>query len=101
MGRGHGPLSAEKLLDVRLSAICSRNRYTHDPAVVVAELRATAGDRTDILAQVAGLFAGYYDDAPTHALCVALREIEGAGAWVGLGQRRRGLTPHSTDGFQR
>ncbi|AMG84330.1 hypothetical protein AXH82_13670 [Microbacterium sp. PAMC 28756] len=35
-------LSRETLLSIRLDAVCSRNRYTKDPAPVVDELRATA-----------------------------------------------------------
>jgi hypothetical protein len=84
-------LSAETLLDIRLSAICSRNRYTTDPGPVVDELRAEAGLRTDILAMVAGTWAGFYDSPDTHHLAVALRGLPGAEAWVGLGMKRRGV----------
>lgn len=38
-------------LSIALDAIYSRNRYTTDPAPVIAELRATAGDRHDALAE--------------------------------------------------
>lgn len=72
-------------LNVALSAICGRNRYTKDPALVVDELRVMAGDRTDILAQVAGTWAGYYRDQYTQRLCDALLEIPGAEGWVELG----------------
>lgn len=95
MVRGHGSgLSRATLLDIELSAICSRNRYTTDPEPVLAELRARAGKRTDILAHVAGTWAGYYDDEHTRALAAALREIPGAGDWVELGRRRRGMPSH-------
>lgn len=38
-------LSSETLLSITLGSICSRNRYTSDPAPVIAELLATAGER--------------------------------------------------------
>jgi len=72
-------LSPETALNVHPSAICTRNQYTHDPAPVIAELRRVAGERTDILAQVAGRVAGFYDGPHAYELCTALRsEIEGA-----------------------
>lgn len=46
-------------LGIALGAICSRNRYTTDPAPMIAELLKTAGPRTDILAMEAGRWAGY------------------------------------------
>lgn len=91
MRRGLDPDTA---LDVRLSAICSRNRYTKDAAAVVDELRRIAGDRTDILARVAGSWVGYYGDNHTRALCKGLLEIPGALDWVGHGRARRGLGSH-------
>lgn len=95
MVRGQGPrLSRDVLLDIELSAICSRNQYTHDPAPVIDELRRVAGERTDILARVAGTWAGYYVNEHTRVLAAALREISGAEAWVALGKRRRGMPPH-------
>lgn len=42
-------LSPDVMLSVTLDAICSRKRYTTDPAPVIAELYATAGERLDIL----------------------------------------------------
>lgn len=98
MVRGQGErLSRSKLLGIELASICSRNRYTDDPAPVIAELRAAAGKRTDILAQATGIFAGYFDDESTRTLCDALRaEIDGIGPWVQLGQERRGRGPHRT-----
>lgn len=89
-------------LNVHLSAICTRNQYTQDPAPVIAELRAVAGDWVDILAEVAGRVSGFYDGEHTHALCAALvAEIEGAEAWVALGRQRRGERAHGTAGFAR
>ncbi len=97
MVRGQGPrLSRAVLLDVKLSAICSSNRYTTDPEPVLAELRARAGKRTDILAHVAGTWAGYFGDDYTRTLADALAAIEGAAEWVEVGRRRRNAFPHQT-----
>lgn len=97
MVRGSGPrLSRDVLLDVELSAICSRHRYTGDPGPVIDELRRRAGKRSDILARVAGTWAGYYEDPYTHALATALRAVEGAEEWVDVGRRRRSAAPHRT-----
>lgn len=82
------------MLSIELSAICSRNRYTTDPEPVLAELRQAAGARHDILAEVAGSWAGYYDGQYTHTLASALRTIPGADAWVGHGAERRSAAPH-------
>ena len=92
------PLAPDAALGVKLSAICSRNRYTTDPGPVLDELRATAGRRTDILAQEAGIWSGFYDSEHTHTLAVALLEIPGAGDWVALGRKRRDAPWHSTPG---
>lgn len=96
-----GPLSADTLLGIKLGAICSRNQYTDDPAPVIAELMATAGDRQDILAQEAGRWSGFYDDEYTHALAQALLEIPGAAEWVQLGRDRRSAGTHGTQGYAR
>jgi hypothetical protein len=97
MGRGEsGHLSKAQLLNIELSSICSRNRYTTDPAPVVEEMRRVAGGRTDILAEAAGTWAGYYDSDETRILVEALMEIPGAAEWVDVGRRRRGLPPHRT-----
>ena len=92
-------LSPETALEIRLSSICTRNQYTKDPGPVIAELIEAAGDRTDILAKVAGTTAGFYDGEYTHALCAALRMIDGAEEWVALGERRRDAGIHGTSGF--
>lgn len=95
------PLHPDVALDVQLSAICSRNRYTKDPGPVLAELRAVAGDRVDVLAKVAGSWAGYYDNEHTHTLAAAMLELDGVGPWVELGRQRRTKPPHGTTGFAR
>lgn len=76
-------------LDVRLSAICGRDRYTRDPAPILAELPAAAGDRGEILARVAGTWTGYFDSPETHIVAAALAALRGAAEWAQVGQRRR------------
>ena len=87
-------LDPDAALDVRLSAICGRHRYTTDAAAVIDELRQIAGDRVDILARVAGSWVGYYGDDHTRNLCKALLEIPGAIDWVALGRTRRDAGSH-------
>lgn len=87
-------LDPDTALDVRISAICSRHRYTTDPTAVVDELRRIAGDRTDILARVAGSWVGYYGDDHTRTLCKALLEIPSAIDWVGHWRARRDIGSH-------
>jgi hypothetical protein len=91
-----GRLSKATLLDIELSAICTRNQYTHDPGPVIDELRRVAGKRTDLLAMVAGMWAGYYRNPYTTELADALLQIPGATEWVPLGVKRRGAEPHRT-----
>ncbi|KAA9084951.1 hypothetical protein [Microbacterium radiodurans] len=74
--------------------MCSRAKYRRDVARVIEELHATAGDRADILAQTAGMWAGYYERDATPELIASLMTINGAGPWVELGRKRRGATPH-------
>lgn len=81
-------LSPETRLSVHLDAICSRNRYTSDPAPVIAELLAAAGDRLDIPAESVGTWVGYFDDEDTRILCTALRELPGLEPWIALGRKR-------------
>lgn len=95
------PLDPDTLLGITLGAICSRNQYTDDPAPVIAELIATAGDRTDILAREVGRWSGFYDDEYTHTLAQALLEIPGAAEWVELGRDRRNAGSHGTQGYAR
>jgi hypothetical protein len=59
--------------------------------------RGAAGKRTDVLARVAGSWAGYYRDETTRSLCDVLVEIDGAADWVGVGQARRGAEPHTAN----
>lgn len=88
-------------LGVQLSAICSRHRFDPDPTNAITELRTAARQHTDLLAEECGIWAGFYREPHTRVLADALVEhIEGAAAWVDVGQRRRG-TVHSGSGFTR
>lgn len=89
-------LSPETRLTVHLDAICSRNRYTTDPAPVIAELIAAAGGRTDLLTEAVGTWVGFFEDDYIRTLCDALRELPGLEPWIKLGQHRRSLPTPST-----
>jgi len=94
------PLGPRTRLSVELSAICSRNRYTDDPDQVIAELIATAGEHTDLLAEEAGAWAGFYESQHTRVLSDALAAFPGAAEWVELGRQRRDAGSHSTSEYQ-
>lgn len=89
-------LPPETMLSITLDAICSRNRYTQDPAPVIAELYATAGDRVDILTESVGIWVGYFEDDYLRTLCAALRELPGLEPWIAEGASRRAQKNHST-----
>lgn len=89
-------LSPETLLSITLGSICSRNRYTTDPAPVIAELLATAGERMDILQEAVGSWVGFYEDSYTAVLAGALRELPGLEPWIAEGAYRRSLPGHRT-----
>lgn len=96
----HGPLSADRMLGVKLSAIMSRNRYTIDPGSVVDELRATAGDRTDILAMEVGTWVGFYETEKYSAVLIeALRTLPDLEPWIAVGRQRFNDGRHTTQGF--
>jgi hypothetical protein len=89
-------LSPTVRLSVTLDAICSRNRYTTDPAPVLAELHEVAGERRDVLAEAVGTWVGYFEDSHTATLCTALRTLPDLEPWIALGQHRRSLPDPST-----
>lgn len=74
----------------------SRNRYTTNPAPVIAQLISTAGDRISVLQEAAGTWVGFYEDEYTRVLCDALREIPGVGPWIRVGVERRSIPDHRT-----
>lgn len=92
-----GPLHPDVALSIRLSAIMSRHRYTHDPGPVIDELYATAGDRLDLLAAEVGGWIGYYEDEHTRTLIRALRALplDMVDA-IKAGQERRSEGSHTT-----
>jgi len=78
-----------------MSSVITRNIRTDNPAPVIAELRALAGDDFELLREVAGLAVGYYRDAHAEALCAALEaQIDGLAPWIELGRRRRARGVH-------
>lgn len=89
-------LSPDVLLSITLDAICSRNRYTSDPGPVLDELRATAGNRREVLAEAVGTWLGFFEDEYTATLCAALRTLPDLDQWIALGQFRRSLPDPST-----
>lgn len=89
-------LTPDTRLSIHLDAICSRNRYTTDPAPVIAELRETAGDRVDVLTESVGTWVGFFEDDITRVLCDALRELPDLEPWIALGKERRARPDHRT-----
>lgn len=89
-------LSPDTLLSIDLGAILSRNRYTSDPAPVIAELIKTAGGRVEVLQEAAGTWIGFYEDDYTRPLCDALRTIPGVEPWIMVGVERRAIPDHRT-----
>lgn len=83
-------------LSVHIDATCARNMFTKDAAPVVAELRALAGDRVDVLTESVGTWVGYFEDEYTRVLCDGLRELPGLEPWIAIGKHRRGMTHHRT-----
>lgn len=89
-------LSADTLLSIHLGAILSRNRYTSDPAPVIAEMLETAVDRAEVLQEAAGTWVGFYEDDHVRTLCDALRDIPGVARWIVVGTERRAIPHHRT-----
>jgi hypothetical protein len=88
-------LSPRTALDVALSATITKNLLATDPGPVIVELRAMAGPEVELLAEVAGTCAGYYEGEHRMALCAALAaEVEGASLWVQVGRERRSKGIH-------
>ncbi|WP_156759576.1 hypothetical protein [Microbacterium karelineae] len=89
MPREH--LTDDTRLDIALSATISREQYTTMPEVLVHELQRLAGGRGDILAKVAGTWAGFHENDPlVRPLVDALWEIPGATNWIEVGRESAG-----------
>lgn len=83
------------MLDVQLSAFVSRNLLTRDPDPVIAELRRMAGEDVELLAEVCGSCAGWYEAPETMPLCAALvDQIVGAAPWAVAARERRSAPTH-------
>ncbi|QMU97859.1 hypothetical protein FVO59_12055 [Microbacterium esteraromaticum] len=81
-------------LDIRLSAILTRGKFTADPAVVIAELRAAAGVRTGVLVGTVGTWIGYHGGDEHLRVLVDALQVEFGDALhpgIALGQSRRGI----------
>ena len=71
-----------------------------EEAAALAELRALAGDRADLLAEVAGIFEGTSEGEPDEPLArsaARLCRMAGAGAipgWIQEGRRRSANARH-------
>lgn len=73
----------------------TRSLRTNNPAPVLDELRALAGDDHELLAEVCGLVVGYYRDEQSAALCALLEvEVDGMAPWIELGRQRRARGVH-------
>lgn len=82
-------LDDDTRLEIALSAAITRHQYTRDPSALLAELRTLSGPRIDILAEVAGSWAGYHEHDPdTQTVVAALLGVPGAGRWVQAGRDR-------------
>lgn len=90
-------LHPDTMLSISISCVMSRNQYAADPAPVIDELYATAGDRIDLLEREIGQWIGYYEDDYTRALTAALRALPfDMEEWIALGLKRRSTPDHRT-----
>lgn len=91
-----GPLPRSVMLSVELSAIMSRHRYDVATEPVIDQLCELAKKRPDILAQEAGLWAGYFaGDQHVRSMVDALAQVPGADEWIEVGRYRRGIPNHA------
>jgi hypothetical protein len=104
----------DQILVARISGIAMRHSRWREPtgdetAAAVAELREVAGDRSDLLAEEAGLLRGYYEGelgepqarAAAHFLIAAGADESLIPAWIEEGRRRaevRRMPPFSQPG---
>lgn len=96
-GRTIHCMHPDTYLDIRLSAILAREKFTEDPAAVIAELRRMAGGRDDILHATVGSWIGYYETESYRRLTDALRVEFGDALQPGIdvGRSRRGMGHHA------
>ncbi|HEY6295379.1 MAG TPA: hypothetical protein VIX15_06920 [Streptosporangiaceae bacterium] len=101
MMRAHAEPEADQLTVARLTGAAGRHAPFREPtaaetASAVAELREIAGDRGDLLAEVAGLLIGFYRETRQERKAqAAARYCIAAGAdpelipqWIEKGQSR-------------
>lgn len=102
---------ADQQTVARLTGAAGRHAPWREPTVVetaaaVEELREIAGDRGDLLAEVAGLFIGFYRETNQERKAeAAARYCIAAGAnpdlipqWIEVGQRRAGSVRQNPPG---
>jgi hypothetical protein len=102
---------ADQLTVARLTGAAGRHAPWREPtaaetAAAVAELREIAGDRGDLLAEVAGLFIGFYRETNQERKAeAAARYCVAAGAnpdlipqWIEVGRGRAALAAQSLRG---
>jgi hypothetical protein len=87
-------------LGVEISAMCSRDKFSTDPAVhasAVEEIRRHAGVHTDVLHEEVGRWVGFYGDEYTRMRAAALLDaFPGCVPHIALGIERRGAGGHGT-----
>ena len=86
-------------LEITLSATISRHQWDTDPTRLRDELHTIAGERADLLAKTAGIWAGAHHEHTQHQpVRDMLLTIPGASDWAPLGQQRADAGTHA---FQR
>lgn len=89
-----------RFLGVQISSLCSRDKYSTDPAVhaaAVDEIRKIAGVHTDLRDHEVGVWLGYYGDEYTKTRAAALVDaFPGCVPHIALGAQRRGAGGHRT-----
>lgn len=105
---------SDQLTVARLAGAAQRHAPWREPteaetATAVAELREIAGERADLLAEVAGLLAGFYRQtgeevrarAAVHYCVVAGAQLEDIPRWIEVGRCRAAAARPVSDAGQR
>ena len=105
---------ADQLIVARLAGAAQRHAPWREPteaetAAAVQELREIAGARADLLAEVAGLLAGFYRRtsqeararAAAHYCVVAGARQDEIPRWIEVGRSRAAAAQHDSDAGQR